>query len=274
MTEEVIEQDTRVATGDHGDGAFEAAFTAASTGEEYILPAVEEPESAAETEPEPEPVPPEPTLDERLNALKSELQLELGKVRDTAAGRFGELNQRVQQVLTQQQSTGQSGAKLTKESMKRLGAEFPEMAEMLVEDLSEAFGSAGGSQPVFDPSVIDQRVEERVSVVKDELTKEFEKFKVSTVYSDWEDKVRTQDFKEWLWSKDEAYQERIGNSWDSKEIIKALSTFEQETKKAEVQTQQRNKRLEDAITPTTATKSAPVPDEYDAFLSGFKAVRG
>lgn len=276
MTEEVreelvpAEQEQEVATNEPDTSAadFEAGFAEAS-GEEPVVS--EEPvKEEAKAEPVQE-APPGPTPEELIAQAKAELYQEIARVRDTSAGRIGEVNQRVQQLLSQQQSTGQSGAKLTKENLKRLNAEFGEMAEMLAEDLSDL--GIGGA-PAIDTAVIDRMVEERVSAASEAMAMKLEMFKLSTVHSDWDEVVKKQEFRSWLASKPLDYQDRINASWDAREIAGALSSFKDETQKVQQQAQQRKTRLEAAITPTKATQSAPTVSEADEFAAGFFKVAG
>ena len=260
------------------DGGFAAAFEAARSGEELPPePAAEEPVAG------PEPAPPEPTIDERFAALEAKFSQELGRVRDTAAGRIGEVNQRMQQMLSQQQTAGQSSLKLSKDNMKRLSSEFPEIAEMLAEDLSEALKGYGGSSSQFDPSVIDQKVAEATTVIADRLTKDNERFRLSLVEENWEEVIGVPDvdgnipdteYRRWLSKQDDEYQQKVGGSWNAREIAASIKKFREDTAKAKQQVQQRKTRLADAVTPTGGTQVAPAPDATDDFLAGFRSVRG
>lgn len=278
MTEEVREELAPVeaqetVTQESDNAAFEAGF-AIGSGDEVEAPvAVEEPIQEEAVEPE-NVTPPPPTTEQLIEQAKAEIYRELAKVRDTSAGRIGEVNQRMQQLLSQQQSAGGSGVKLTKESLKRLNSEFGEMAEMLAEDLSEALGNFGGGAPAFDPSVIDQQVTQRVAAVKDELSKDMERYKLSLAHDDWEEVVGREDFRSWLGGQPLEYQDRINNSWNAREIATALSSFKEQTQKVQQQAQQRQERLANAVTPTQATQAAPAPDASDDFLAGWNSVRG
>lgn len=263
LVEESVNEETQEQVNPNDN--FEAGFEKGATGEE---PVVEEP---AEEEVREE-VPPEPTIDDRLAEMSSKFNQELAKVRDTAAGRIGEMNQRMQQMLSQQSSSGSSGVKLTKENLKRLSGEYPEIAEMLAEDLSESLKMNGGVN--FDPSIIDQRVNERVAQERDAMMKDMEKFKLSMLHSDWEDVTRDEKFRTWLGGQPLEYQDKIGSSWDAKEIAGALTAFKEQTNRVQQQAQQKQKRLEAAVPTTKATQTAPAPDLNDAFASGFKSVRG
>lgn len=272
-----------------GDDGFSAAFDATLSGEP--VPQVE---AKVEESPQPEEVkeaePPPPTVEELMAQMKSEFYTELGKVRDTAAGRVGELNQRVQQMLAQQKSSGGSGLQLSKEKLKRLSGEFPEMAEMIAEDLNEALASVGGQPQQFDQSQFDARLKEEVGSIHVSMTKDMERFKLGIVQPDWADVIGLPDennvipdteFRRWLKTKPLEFQDRVASSWVATEIAGAINQFREETAKsqpntdlANQQAQQRKKRLEDAVTPTHARQAAPQPSVEDDFEAGFRAVRG
>lgn len=285
MTEEVAPEVTEVVPATpqeqeqpQDDGGFSAAFEATMSGEDPPqAEATPEPALEAESEPESAPVPPEPTVDERLAAMETRFNNEIARVRDTAAGRIGEVNHRMQQLLQQQRTAGGSNVKLSATSMKRLSEEFPEMAEMLAEDLTEALAGMGGGQPQIDPQVIDQLVTEKTKAIEDNLTRGMEKYKLSMTHKDWQQVVQEDGFNQWLFGQPPDYQQRINNSWDAGEIADALSAYKAtRPAKAAVQqqAQQRKQRFADAVTPTQATQTAPVPSTDDDFLAGFKAVRG
>lgn len=264
MTEEVREEIVEEpATEEQQDSSneFESGFA---------LGAGEDPAPEPE-EPQEEEAQPEPSIDDRFAEMSAKFNQELAKVRDTAAGRIGEMQQRMQQMLSQQSSSGGSGLNLTKDNLKRLSGEYPEIAEMLAEDLSESLKLGGQS---FDPSIIDQRVEERVSREREEMKKDMEKFKLSMIHSDWEDVVQDDKFRTWLGGQPLEFQDRINASWDSREIAGALSAYKEQTQKVQQQAQQKQKRLEAAVPTTKATHTAPAPDLNDAFASGFNSVRG
>lgn len=282
MTEEVREelapaerQEVTTNEQDTSEADFAAGFAAVmdeDPQEDSIPESKQEAKEDANQESAQE-APPVLTPEELIAQAKAEIYQELAKVRDTSAGRIGEVNQRMQQLLSQQQSTGQSGVKLTRESLKRLNAEFGEMAEMLAEDLSEALGGMGAA-PQFDPEVINQRVQQEVAVVRDSMVKDMEMWKLSTVHPDWSDVVKKDEFRTWLAGKPLEYQDRINSSWDAREIAGALSSFKDETQRVQQQAQQRKTRLEAAITPTKATQVAPTASDADEFAAGFFKVAG
>lgn len=283
MAEEVTElevQEVQDAVTPQGDDGFESAFDAAKSGEEVVAPK-SDPEPVVEKAEEPE-VPPKPTVEELFAQMRTEFYQELGKVRDTAAGRVGELNQRMQQMLSQQRSTGGSGVTLSKDSMKRLSGEFPEIAEMLAEDLSEALKGVGGG-PQVNQEEIDRIVLSRVENVRDGMSKDMERFKIGVLVPDWESIVGLPDangqlpeteYRRWLKTKPLDYQSSVSASWNAREIADSINLFRKEVGGQDQQAQQRKKRFEDAVAPTQAKRAAPMPSTEDDFEAGFRKVKG
>ena len=118
-TEIVEEQTVDVAPDD------DAAFLAGFNGEE-----------TAPADPEPEPP---PTMfgftEDQFKDLFAKAQ-EVDRLKEREAKVFGTLGSLKQTLDNLRQQQPQATAKVTKESLKRLSAEFPEMAEMLADDLS------------------------------------------------------------------------------------------------------------------------------------------
>lgn len=286
MTTEAIEsQQVEEATQD--DAGFAAGF-AEARGEEPPVEAAPEVKDRVDTEQSGQTATPEETPAQNLIAGLTEDQLKnlLMKANsiddvnarvEKAFGKVGELNRT---ILELQKNRG-NGAGLSVGQLKRLSGEYPELAELLASDLSEAFSNTGGGSPgqQFDPSMIEQPLADKVK----EVERNFEKRLLRKEHKDWEETVTSDDFK--LWGTNVLPREewlQLNASWDSEFIAEKLTEFkawkQQATAQSESQTntqrEQKQKRLEAAVTPTSGRTNGPnIQSEDDAFASGFSQVR-
>lgn len=223
-----------------------------------------------------------------------QLQAELARTRDTTAGKIGTLHQ---QMADFKAAAAKAGASPSPRHLKRLEAEFPELATLLKEDLygpgdatapaagdnQEGQGNASGQAPGANPTVeppqapADPMSDPRVMKVLREQAQTI----VDVHHPDWKQLAGTPEFKEWRTNLPPAAQHLLANSWDSNVLVPAFNDFKtwsakrQETAQAQADAnKQRDKRLEHATPATTgrATGNNAV-DEDAAFLDGFKQAR-
>jgi len=273
MSTEALEQETteiesevvETAAAPDDDAAFEAGFAEAS-GQEP-----EAKESEPEPEPEPEPTPePEPQrffgyTEDEIKGMFAKVQ-EVDRLKEREAKIFGTLGS-LKQAIEARREQPTATAKITKESLKRLSAEFPEMAEMLSQDLSEI---AVGGQPAFDPTEVERIVESRV----DRVTKAQEAKLLTEMHRDWETVVQEPEFATWKANLQEEDRQILDHGWDALKIGERLTAFKEWKSKAAQTKVSNQRRLEAAVTPRTTARSAPVMTEDDAFLQGFNQARG
>lgn len=283
MSLEAVENQNVENAVEQDDAAFAAGFNEAR-GEEPPVeePKAEEPkveEAPAAVEPEPEPTPnliAGLTEDQIRAAILKANEVDSLKAQiEKSFGKYGELNRSLQQL--QQQKSG--GVQLNAQALKRLSSEFPEMAEMLASDLSEALaGVSGGGQQqaAFDPDAVEQMLQGRIADVRAGLEQEMEKRLLKRAHRDWEDVVTSDDFKLWRQNVLPAEEsERLGGSWDSDFIAEKLTEFKEWKKQATVSRENKQKRLEAAVTPRgDAGGPSTVQSEEEAFLAAFKRARG
>jgi hypothetical protein len=209
-----------------------------------------------------------------------ELLLKAGEVDSISArvekafSRYGELNRTIQNM---QQRSG--GVQLNAAALKRMSGEYPELAEMLASDLNDALSGMGGaSQPAFDPSIIETEVQGRIADVRIGLEQDMEKRLLKREHRDWESVVSSDDFKLWRANVLPAEEsERLGASWDSEFISDKLTEFKEWKSQAGAKTvtkENKQKRLESAVTPRGDAGGPPALNEDEAFLAGFKNARG
>jgi hypothetical protein len=293
MTTEATEPQVTEAQTQETEAQQEAAFAAGfaeARGDEppAEAPAAESKTEAEETQTEAaqteEPAKPQPVLagltEEEIKSLLAKagevdgIKAETDQRVRQVFGKLGEINALVQQL---QQSRSQStGVKLAPEGLKRLHAEFPEMAQMLVEDLNEALAGTSQAAATVDPTAVDTLVTERLTTLEEKLSAEMEKRWLKRQHKDWEQVVASTDFK--LWKDNvlpKAEAEQLATSWDADYIAEKLTDFKDWKAKAAAATQNKQKRLEAAITPQGAGSTGQNSlNEDEAFLAGFKAVRG
>lgn len=271
--------------------AFEAGFAEAS-GAEVPPPAEPQPQPEPEPMPEPETEPEEGIIPEfgltpsairarlakvdELDRMKQEMH-QLAQHRDRQYGTIGELKQRVQQM--QEGRTAQPTVRLTSESLKRLRGEYPELAELLAQDLSEAVAVGNTPAPAgVDPQQIEQLVAKRTAEVErraqDQTMKQVQQLLLARDHPDWKEVAGSAEFSLWKANLDPRERTMLENSWDSSVIGSALTAYKGwRGKQAEKMVSKRN-RLERAIQPNGVASNSDTAGEVDAFLAGFNAVRG
>ena len=208
----------------------------------------------------------------------TDLEQQLTSTRDKTFGRMGQL----QQTIADLQKSASSGNKLSIGQLKRMEAEYPELATILKEDLSEAFGAttennqapAGTTQqtqqtddtqgtqqtqsnPLEDPDV--QKVLQRKEMAI-----------VTAKHETWATDKNTPEFSAWKKTLPDVAVNLLESTWDSEILVPAFDDFYKwrDAEKAKQTTKQQNdKRLANAITATDgrAVTGAHVLDEDAAF---------
>lgn len=239
-----------------------------------VVEGTDDADLTADLEPEPAPEPePEPVkliagyTEEQLRDLLSKAQ-EVDRLKASEAKLFGTLGSMKQAIDAMRTQQPTATAKYSKEGFKRLSAEFPEMAEMLAEDLSGF--SLPQQQAGLDISAVKSAINERIEVVK----REQETKLLGVVHRDWRQVVQEPEFQTWKANLAPEAQEVLNNGWDAELIAEGLTAFKEwRTKAAQVKVSKQS-RLEAAVAPRTTTRAAPVQTDEDAFMQGFKEARG
>lgn len=249
---EVVENVEAAAPED--DAAFEAGFAQANGETVEVEPAPAEPE------------PPKMFgyTEDQFKELFAKAQ-EVDRLKEREAKIFGTLGS-LKQAIEARREQPTATAKITKESLKRLSAEFPEMAEMLSQDLSEIAIPQGA----FDQTVVERMVEERVEKVE----RANETKLLTVMHPDWKAVVQTPEFAGWKETLSPEDRDVLDNGWDAFSIGERLTAFKEWKSKAAQTKVSNQRRLEAAVTPRSTARSAPVVTEDDAFLQGFNQARG
>lgn len=191
---------------------------------------------------------------------------ELDKLKERDAkvfGTLGSLKQSIDAIKSQPQP--QTKMNISKDSLKRLSTEYPELAEALAGDLSDAMVSQS-----FDSSQVDKVVDARM----EKASKDYESKLLTVMHPDWKSVVRTDEFATWRNTLSAEDQHDLDNSWDAISLGERFTAFKQWKSKSAQTQQSKQQRLEAAITPKGGALPTSKQSDEDAFLAGFKAVRG
>lgn len=178
-------------------------------------------------------------------------------------GKFGEVNKALQELKSS--NSGTANVRVTADQFKRLGQEFPEIAEMLAEDLAGMSLNASGGN--FNPEFM----QSEVAKVRDEMNQTMQKNLLTIQHRDWAKVVGSGEFGKWKQSLPAEDQQQLDNSWDAMYLGEKITDFKSWRDKTNNTQQQRNTRLANAILPKTSNNvSRGLMTEEDAFAAQFK----
>lgn len=291
MTQDVIDQQDAEQTAEqlqqNEQAAFEAGYSQAS-GEEQP-PVVEAPVESEVVEEVAEEVVEETADEDEIAGLPvskvreyladvAEMKRQLAESeqhRDRLYGSLGSLKQQLQELASKPQQAGTGGIKLTAATFKRLSGEYPELANLLAEDLSETVFDNGGAQaPAFDPAQLEPMLTQRDAVLAERMGRQYEERLLSLAHPDWKDTAVSPDFKLWKDMLRPELKQRLESTWDAHEIAQGLQAFKEWNTQRQAKTVNKKQRLEKAIQPSGVPATSDTATEYDAFLQGFKQARG
>ena len=225
---------------------------------------------------EPEKV--EPTLEEKLQAALERVQ-KLEKGLTTTNGTYGtqleQLRRKVAEVENRKPEQRQFN--LTAAQLKRISEQYPELADALANDLTDAFGATveakqqetSKPEPQNDPRV--DELSESTNRMADQL-KQIALNELGRVHGDWHSIASWNEkeipgvgkvihwnnpaFGEWVNKQDDDIQDVVYKSDDISAIANVITKYKNETKPAQQQettTQNKsnvNRKLEKAVLPT------------------------
>jgi len=243
---------------------------------EPATPAAEEPPAE-----QPKPVLAGLTEDQVAQALARVSQQQ--STIDKLGGRIGQLMQQVEALKTQPRTAGDRQQFDLK--LEKLGNAFPELAELLREDLKD-IGAGSGDAPaqaaeVFTADDVNRIVTEKLTSFQQQQERGIEVRMLSTAHPDWQDTIKTPQFALW----------RDNVITDGKELMESesasfislrLTQFKDWVKTTTVAptpqavpTPNTNRqRLANAVLPKGTMVTTPTEQtEEDAFMSAFKAER-
>ena len=302
---------TEEQTQEQFDAAEEAAFNegfttaAAESGLEHTFAAPTAPEPAPEAAPaapEPEPTAPETTPETPAGEpevapkpvlaglTEDQVAVALSRVSqqqatiDKLGGRIGQLMQQVEALKTVPKTASEQRSfdvKLTK-----LSEAFPELAELLSEDLKGM--TAGAAAPAAEPAPsftaedVDAIVSSKLTQFQQQQERGLEVRMLGAAHPDWQDIIRTPQFALW---RDNVITDgkELMESESAQLISLRLTQFKDWAKATSTPApapaaapapRQTNQRLANAVMPRGTTQAKPGEvSEEDAFALGFKAER-
>ncbi|MFA6972405.1 MAG: hypothetical protein WC208_13550 [Gallionella sp.] len=245
-----------------------------------------------ETKTPTEEIPPEPSLDEQVKGLQtqiarlSELEKQIEKRSRDEGGRYGALKQtleQLQQKVAASPAPGDAAANAADvdEMMKEISEEYPELASSLKGVFSKMLSSKSGA---IDPDSVSKLVAEQIKV---ERKKEFDSALQTVIekHDDFYTMRETPEFEAWkkslsarersmfIRSEDPVYvSEMLDEFKEWRGAQKAVKPPETPAKPAH---QKSNARLASAITPTSGTKT-PTGElsSKEAIRAGYEKVAG
>lgn len=210
---------------------------------------------------------------------------------DKMAGRIGQLMQQIESLRTNPPTT-QQAQKALDLKLEKLSGAFPELANLLREDLQGLQGGMpAGELPVAAPAGITQEqfdaaLAERLQATTSSLTEQMEVKVLTIVHPDWNQVIRTNEFALW---RDNVLGPEVGKqlmfSEDSGFISQKLTEFK-DWRKAAAQpapvpvvqaapvVRPISRRLTNAVLPSGGATpvTAPITEEA-AFVAAFNRER-
>lgn len=176
-------------------------------------------------------------------------------------GKLGEFNRHLQELKTARTGAG----KLDASKLKRLNEDYPELAQILADDLNEAGFDTTSQQPAIDYS-------QQMAQVKDEMYKDMQKNLLLIQHQDVFDVVATDEYRVWKQTQPAEVQQQLDTSFDAMFLGKQITAFKEWRGKKSTGTQQRQTILERALNPKGAQPKAKsvALSELDGFMAAFK----
>lgn len=206
---------------------------------------------------------------------------------DKMAGRIGQLMQQIESLRTNPPTT-QQAQKALDLKLEKLSGAFPELANLLREDLAGLSGSGAAELPASAPAGITQEqfdaaLASKLNETRSALTEQMEIKVLTIVHPDWNQIIKTNEFALW---RDNVLGPEAGRalmlSEDSAFISQNLTNFKKWRDAAAAPAPEspkpapvaRTTRLSNAVLPAG---NAPAPQtaatEEDAFIAGFNKGR-
>lgn len=224
----------------------------------------------AEEEKEPEKI--EPTVQELLQAQASEID-KLRRSLDKTNGTYGsELNHLKRKLAEVESRKSEAFRNITPSQLKRIGEQYPELADALAGDLTDAFGIKDEpidrvvEQPKHDPRI--DSLNESTGKLADQV-KTMALAELARSHPDWKQiagwdtesiqgvgdtiNFHNPEFGLWVRKQDEDVRNIVFNGEDINAIADVISKFKQTIKTTEDQSEIKqtiNKKLEKAVLPT------------------------
>lgn len=183
-----------------------------------------------------------------------------------AHGKIGELNRT---LMESKQATTPTPSAPAVEPDDELETDYPEFAQIAEKRarkvLAEAMASKGET-PDYQ-AMIQQATRE--------VRTEMEIRLMDVMQPGWKDVVSSDDFKAWEAVQTDEVRRMFASTESAAELSAILGSYKDWTAKAKGHAQRNKNRLEAAVMPDgVPSKTTPALSDDDAFMAGFRAVRG
>lgn len=196
-------------------------------------------------------------------------------------GQIGELKRTLGEIHTKLAAGAGSGAarKITAAMLKRVNEELPGLGDALAQDLSDVLGQAQVAEQkaeaqgkTFDPDAyFTEKLAPALNALETRANDRAELRIVKSIHRDFETVVKSAEFGGWLKTLPEAKQKEIRESEDGFVAADAVTEFKGYADKQKKAKQQKQTRLETAVTPQgAAQQTGPTQKDDEAlFNEGF-----
>lgn len=270
-----MSENTEDLTPEQEETAFLAGFNGVAHGEmpEPAVDADDLKAIATEPEPEPEPTPAAPApgfagfTEAEIKSLFAKVG-EFDSLKDQLAkahGKIGELNRTLLESRQAPQPTPAAPA----EDLDAIEKDYPEFVQIAEKRARKAAAeaiAARGEAP---------DVQNMIQQATREVRTEMELRLMDVMQPGWKDVVNSNEFRAWEAVQPEQTRQTFASTESAAELSAILAGYRDWTAKAKSHVQRNKSRLEAAVMPDgVPSKSTPALSDEDAFIAGFRAVRG
>lgn len=255
------------------DAEIDPARTAAVTGEDDTAATAPKDGAPPKTEPA-QAAPPTPATQPQVD-----MAAEVRKL----YGRIGQLTDEVKQLKTGKEAEGKP-AVATRVELKRLAAEYPDLAPHLTEDLAEVLTGLGGAKadPKQVEELVQQRVQEGIARETARMREAMVNEMVEDVHPNWQAdvfavdaagrKAVSADYAAWRATLGAEQAQAFESSTNPHLVIRRLGEFYAFKAKAASEAAAKQQRLKQAVTPQGVPRASPqTMSEDEAMRKGFEA---
>lgn len=236
---------------DSPEQAFEQGYREVS-GEQPAEPVEPAPQ------PEPEPVKIAGYTEKELEEILGPRLNDQRKALESMNGRFGALNQQVQDIKAKR-----GNLTVKDEDFAKLKEDYPEFTEALI----PVFRAIIERQPAPEPSPPQPPEGESKGMTAEEVS--YLQSELAKVHPDWREVAVSPAFIEWKKTASSADRYIMDNAWDAAATADVLTRFKQSQTTSR---QSKQARLEAAVTPKGVQKTTPAKTDQDYFNEGFNLV--
>lgn len=188
-------------------------------------------------------------------------------------GKFGDVQR---QVTAAAERSGQvlTPRQINAESLKRMKAEYPDIAEQLAGDLGELLAGTSASAPGITQEQVKAQIDAEVSARVNTAVEAVNEQLLSRFHPDYEDIAKSDDLKVWLKLQAEGYRSKFLESKEATFVAAGLDKFKAWQQQSQGTRQTNKRRLESAIPARGGSPagSAGLSDDA-AFEQGFMNTR-